>query len=130
MPADLSKLPQSELLSLADQTVPAGVLADAMQLNGAGVMVGDVISSLVRLGLRFVSVDDGDPGASAKARLKAITETQPCSCGSVWMRLTDDDRGWWHRNGIDSYDYTRKCRDDGRRESHLATRRQRASHAV
>jgi hypothetical protein len=116
MPADLTNLSEAEIRSLANQGETYRLLADVMQLNGAGVMIGDVMSGMARLGLRLVSVDDGDPGDNAQARLNAITDTQPCSCDCLWMRLTDAEGpgvGWWHRD--DEHHFTRKCPDNGRK---------------
>ena len=75
------------------------------------------LSALTRLGLRLASVDDGDASFNAKARLDTITESQPCSCGDMWLRLTDSDdgpgTGWWHQSSEDYH--ARKCEDGGRR---------------
>ena len=113
MQFDLTELPKAERRSLAKQGEAARLFADIMQLNGARVRSGDVLDAMARLGLRFVSVDDGDPSANAQARAAAITEVQDCRCDGVWIRLTDaeePDAGWWHQ-----YDYnerlTRKCQD-------------------
>jgi len=116
-PSELAQLPEAEMRSLAGQAELARVFASAMQLNGARTMSGDVLSALARLGLRLTSVDDGDASFNAQARLDTITESQPCSCGDMWLRLTNSDDGpgigWWHRS---SEDYTtRKCEDGGRR---------------
>lgn len=117
MPADLTNLPQAEIRTLANQSEAYRLLADVMQLNGAGVMIGDVMSAMARLGLRLVSVDGGDPGDNAQSRLGAITETQHCTCDGVWVRLTDAEgtgAGWWHREDGE-YRFSRKCPSNGRK---------------
>jgi hypothetical protein len=116
MPIDLTNLSSAEIASLANQSEAYRSLADVIQLNGAGVMIGDVMAGMARLGLRLVSVDDGDPSDTAQARLSAITETRHCSCDGVWVRLTDAEGpgvGWWHRD--DEHHFTRKCPDSGRK---------------
>ena len=121
--SSLSELPETELQSLCQNTAVARVLTDAMRLEGARALGGDVIMALARAGLRLVSIDSADPaGAStaAEARMSKITETRECACGlSVWARLTNvtgPGAGWWHRDEEDGYT-TRKCPEGNRKPS-------------
>jgi hypothetical protein len=108
----LANMSEAEQRSLYEQIDTYRIIADVMQLNGAGVLSGDIMSAMVRLGLRVVSVNDGDIEDNAQARLDALTDEEFCNCepNARWMRLKDEDgpgNGWWHRD--DGHHFTRKC---------------------
>jgi hypothetical protein len=100
----------------------ARVLAPIMELGGAKVLSGDVISGMARLGLQLVPLRADGAGAvsnedyrhaveTAYARRDALTESRNCeSCSGQWLRLTEPDVGWWHRSPRDRV--TRNCRGD------------------
>jgi hypothetical protein len=110
-------MPEAERASLLDSMETAVVLANLMQLNGAKVRGGDVQHALARLGLRLVSVDDGDPAIAAQARLAAVVETADCACGGTWVRQRDaagPGAGWWHEEPDDPGGVWRRCEEGNR----------------
>ena len=114
----IKSMSTAEQEALLDNLRTACVLADAMQINGARVMGGDVQEALGRLGLRLVIDSPGlEPACgAAQARLYDITDTAGCDCGQKWVRLRDVDgpgSGWWHNGDADYNDdcFFRKCPD-------------------